>query len=415
MAFTNATVTNITCNGGSDGSITSGASGGVPAYTYSWSNDGTANSATEIGLTAGTYTQTVTDANGCTVSRAYTITQPLLLQIPLSDSIDHCSHNPSGKITARASGGTPPYNYVLIEGETYMQTNTSGVFEFLDAIQYSVQVTDAHGCVAIDSITIPARIPDVFTYTTVPTSCHGSEYNDGQINITPLSSNAPYSYSVDGGKTFSSNSVIGNLGAGYYMVTARNRYGCDTSFTVEITQPDSAWVIIIPNDTMIDLGDAIELIGSLTPAEGHQITSYHWSPSAGLSCDDCPNPTFSSYDKTTNYRLTITYNTICEATGTAKMMVSGEGEVYIPDAFSPNGDGNNDEFQVFGKGIKYATIRVFNRWGEKVFDSVESQFATWNGLYKGALQPPGVYTYAIVIEFLNGKKKEQRGSLTLIR
>ncbi|HEY0261841.1 MAG TPA: gliding motility-associated C-terminal domain-containing protein, partial [Chitinophagales bacterium] len=392
ITFVNPMVTNVSCNGGSDGRISSTATGGTPNYIYSWSHNTSLNSPTANGLTANTYTESVTDGNSCVVSQTFTVTQPALLQLSLSATIDPCSHTPSGKIVSTVTGGTPQYQFVLLQGTTVLQINASGIFTLLDAGNYSVSLTDSKGCTTAQNVVVSARIPDEFDVTTEETSCNGSQYHDGEIHISPLSPNAPYRYSVDNGNNFSTDSVISNLAAGYYTVTARNKYGCDTAFTVQVIEPAASLAVINPNDTTIQLGDGITLNGILVPSQNN-VTAYHWSPSAGLSCDDCPSPIFSGYEKYNTYSLTITYNNLCEATATGNVIVEGEGIVYIPNAFSPNGDGNNDEFIIFGKGIKYANIKVFNRWGEKVFDTMESLFATWDGTYKGALQPPAVYVY----------------------
>jgi gliding motility-associated-like protein len=89
----------------------------------------------------------------------------------------------------------------------------------------------------------------------------------------------------------------------------------------------------------------------------------------------------------------------------------------VPNAFTPNGDGNNDLFEIYGnkKVWKELSISIFNRWGEKVFESNDIQFF-WDGTYKGVLQNPGVYVYQLNLSYINGYfLPVQKGSLTLIR
>jgi gliding motility-associated-like protein len=90
-------------------------------------------------------------------------------------------------------------------------------------------------------------------------------------------------------------------------------------------------------------------------------------------------------------------------------------DVYVPNAFTPNGDGTNDVFEVFGTALKSVSMKIFNRWGEKVFDSGESQWASWDGTYMGSMQPTGVYVYYVELVYLDGVKKMREGSVTLIR
>ncbi len=87
--------------------------------------------------------------------------------------------------------------------------------------------------------------------------------------------------------------------------------------------------------------------------------------------------------------------------------------MFIPNTFSPNGDGNNDIFLVYGQDIRTLDLKVFNRWGELVFES-DNQFNGWDGTYKGQLQTPAVFTYVANITFLNNKKIQKKGSITLL-
>jgi gliding motility-associated-like protein len=94
--------------------------------------------------------------------------------------------------------------------------------------------------------------------------------------------------------------------------------------------------------------------------------------------------------------------------------VTGKPPVYIPNGFTPNGDGVNDMWFVYGTGIKDFKATVYNRWGEKVFES-DDQFQGWDGTYKGQMQGPGVFVYFVDIVYLSGEKESKQGSLTLIR
>ena len=134
----------------------------------------------------------------------------------------------------------------------------------------------------------------------------------------------------------------------------------------------------------------------------------------GLSCSDCPNPVVSSYSHINNYKLTITYNNGCLASDSARVLVIGTPRVFVPNSFSPNGDGNNDLFLIYGENIKTVNLKVFNRWGELVFNS-ENQFLGWDGNYKGQQQQTGVYVYEAQVTFLDNTQTLRTGSITLLR
>jgi gliding motility-associated-like protein len=141
-------------------------------------------------------------------------------------------------------------------------------------------------------------------------------------------------------------------------------------------------------------------------------------PSEGLSCADCPNPIVAGFVNGV-YTLTVSSfrqqsNVVC--TGTAQMFVNvgRHDPVYIPNAFSPNGNNINDRFFVYGRHIREIRLKIFNRWGEKIYDS-SNPFEGWDGTFKGQPQPAAVYTYVAEIIFLNNKETVKQGSITLIR
>lgn len=415
IRFIDTSVINISCNGGNDGSMAINGIGGTGVVVCSLpSGVQQGVPVTYTSLTAGSYTATLMDENGCTVDRTFTITEPTVLSLELSATIDPCSKTPSGIITSQAGGGVQDYQYYLSQNSYVLQNNAIGTFNELPAGSYNVELRDSNNCSITQSVIVPARNIDVFTAETRQPSCYGDEYKDGRIVITPSGVNAPYRYSIEG-STFSYDSGFYNLVAGIYDITVLNSNGCDTVLRLNVPPARPGIAVVNPNDTTIEIGEQIMLDAQLSPYSTSDINSYHWYPSDGLSCDDCPNPTVSSYARENEYQLTITYNDICEAKAMATVIVSGEGAIYIPNAFSPNGDGNNDYFEIYGKIIKTAKVQVFNRWGEKVYDSVENPLKWWDGTFNGSLQPPMIYTYIAEIEFLDGKVKRQMGSLTLIR
>ena len=161
-------------------------------------------------------------------------------------------------------------------------------------------------------------------------------------------------------------------------------------------------------------GQVVVLSAYLTPNAAVTINSYQWSPFAGLSCVDCYSPVASPYGYDNTYTVTITYNNVCTATASATILVSENLQVYIPNCFTPNGDGNNDVFLIYGQGIKTLNLKIFNRWGEKVFES-NNQFLGWDGTYKNILQDPAVFVYETNITFLDNRQIQKKGSITLLR
>jgi gliding motility-associated-like protein len=417
IVFINPSVQDVKCHGENTGSIHSEATGGTGNIQYGWSHNLGLNSPDALNLIQGTYYQIATDANGCKdTSNLFVVNEPTQLTLLANATPELCIGAANGTITSIAGGGTPGYSFDLTLGGAIIQTNASGSFSSLSPATYIVDVTDANGCVEMQTATVYSQEHDMFTVDVDSTSCYGAQYKDGVIRVESQTLlNGPYQYSIDNGKTYSYVSDFYNLSAGVYTVFAKNNNGCDTSFIVEVPEPLPATLAIIPNDTSIHIGEQIGLAIQLYPYPTSSITSYHWTPAAGLSCDDCPNPTMTSYQKNNTYLLEVTYSNECKASAIATINIKSDTSLYIPNAFSPNGDGNNDLFEVYGRELKTVHMEVFNRWGEKVYDSMGNPYASWDGKYKGELQPPSVYVFSVEVEYLNTKKDRRSGSVTLIR
>jgi gliding motility-associated-like protein len=109
------------------------------------------------------------------------------------------------------------------------------------------------------------------------------------------------------------------------------------------------------------------------------------------------------------------YNNNCVSSSKVNVVVRPILGVYVPNAFTPgNQDGVNDVFRIFGTAIKTIDFKVFNRWGEKVFES-NTQEKTWDGSFKNSPAPSGAYSYSLYVEYLNGFSETKKGTITLIR
>ena len=216
----------ISCNGDTDGSVTASQTGGTSAYTYSWNTGGTA--ALETGLGVGTYSVTITDANGCTDSSSVVLTQPAVLVSSASvTSIISCNGVSDGQVTATQTGGTSAYTYSWNDGQT-TATATS-----LSAGTYSVTITDANGCT--DSSSVVLTQPAVLVSSASVTStldCNGD--SDGQVTASQTGGTSAYTYSWNDGQT---TATATSLSAGTYSVTITDANGCTDSSSVVLTQP----------------------------------------------------------------------------------------------------------------------------------------------------------------------------------
>lgn len=261
------TQVNVGCFGNSTGSVNLTVTGGTSPYTYLWSNNGTVEDPT--GMSAGSYTVTVTDANGCTAQTSVTITQP---QAPLALSTTQvnvlCFGNSTGSVNLTVTGGTAPYTYAWSNNTA--QEDPSN----LAAGTYTVTVTDANGCMATTTVTITQPQAGLAMSTTqINVLCFGN--STGSINLTVTGGTSPYTYAWSNNTTQEDPS---NLAAGTYTVTVTDANGCTSTTTVTILQPASAVSVSATAQNILCLGGT----GSVTsiPTGGVSPYTYLWNNNA---------------------------------------------------------------------------------------------------------------------------------------
>lgn len=229
--------TDVSCFGGTNGTITLTVSGGLNPYTYLWSNGSTTKN--KLALAAGTYTVTVTSANGCVGTYSATISQPTALIATTTSTAVSCNGGNNGTATVAASGGTPGYTYLWNTVPVQTLATATG----LSAGSRSCTITDSKGCVKIVVVTIaqPAKITLAIAKVNVTT--FGG--NNGSATANAGGGVTPYSYLWNNGQT--TQTAIGLI-AGTYSVTVTDANGCTKSGTTVITQPPARLVGGVNND-----------------------------------------------------------------------------------------------------------------------------------------------------------------------
>ncbi len=395
------THTHVLCNGGNGASIDITASGGNPAFSYLWNDAVTTEDRTS--LSAGTYSVTANDINQCSVSLSIVITEPAALAISEIHTHESCAGYTDASISVTVTGGSPAYSFIWNDGVT--SPNRINI----PAGAYSVTVSDNNSCTGSTSVIITEPVGMTVTPVVNNPTCP-SNGNDGSIVISVSGSTPPYQFIWSDGSGFSSNT---SLGEGNYSVSISDANGCTAGNNFVLAYQFGFTVDASPSVT-ISLGDEAQLGYTLSGSAG--VYSSIWSPPYALSCVACEVPV-SSPAVTTHYTVTVTNEAGCTASDTTTVYVNTLHDVFVPNVFTPNGDGNNDVFQVYGKlkALQYLEIQVFNRWGEKVFESSDHRFA-WDGSYKGVLQNPQVFIWQLKLTWLDGQRDEiRKGSLTLVR
>ncbi len=157
-------------------------------------------------------------------------------------------------------------------------------------------------------------------------------------------------------------------------------------------------------DTGIDYGDQAQLVGF---GNGSMV----WSPALTLSCDSCAAPVAEPLSSTT-YTVLLTDMNGCTATDQVTVFVNGS--LFVPNTFTPNGDGVNDSFFAKATEVKEFRLLVFNRWGEEIFASTQLS-QSWDGSYHGVSSPIDTYVWRVDLTELNGKKRTVFGHVNLVR
>lgn len=382
-----------TC-GNSNGTASITPTGGTGPYTYAWSNSQTTQQIT--GLAAGSYSVIVTDANGCTTTATATILNSGAPTIQVTSQSDPtCFSGTNGTATIVATGGTGPYTYNWSPSGGTASSATG-----LGAGTYTVTVTGSDGCTQTQTIALTSPTAILSTTSSTPDDCNSS---NGSAAISVSGGTPGY---VLAWSTGSSNDTITGLSAGSYTCTVTDANGCTTSTTVLVGTSGS----VTANAGV----DVTILQGQTTPLTGTGGITWTWTPAGSLDCSNCQNPN-ATPSVTTTYILTVTDSLGCTDTDTVVVFVDIEcGDLFLPTAFSPNGDGENDEYCVRSNCIKTLQFEIYNRWGEKVFGTSDPDIC-WDGTWREKPCEAAVFTYFIRGEMIDGTPIEGQGNITLVK
>ncbi len=402
---------NVKCFGEATGWATVTGAGGSKPYSYFWSGGTQTDSLTQ-NLAAGNYTVTITDANGCPATTTVTIKQPAALALDLFTTDVQCFGESNGTAKATPSGGTPPYQYLWWNGEL---TQT---IKDLPAGITGLTLTDANGCHLLDSVNIkqPAS-PVAATAQKSDVGCFGGR--DGRITFVANGGTPPYRYTLDD-KPWNGSPVQIGLSAGFYVPKVIDKYGCIFELdTIIIDQRDPVLVDLGPDVTII-LGENTQLFAQVANAAG-QVT-YSWSKedSIWLSCLDCPDPFVDSLIYQNYFLVQVVDSLGCRAQDQILVTVEKPRKVFVPTAFSPNGDLNNDRLLVHGQQSAHILdFRIYDRWGELVFEGRDFDLndpdTGWDGTFRNKPMDPGVFVWVLEVLYSDGYKEVLKGNTTLIR
>lgn len=460
---TTSLISNVTCFGMSDGSAVAYANSGAPPYSFLWSNG--QPMALANGLSAGIHTVLVTDANLCQSTATITISQPVDLLITAPQSFSLC-YGLSTSLYGNVTGGTPPYSFLW----NTSQTTPSIMINPTVATNYTLAVKDHNSCKKTKTFTV-----SVLPNNPLTLSINGGTICSGQsIVLTAYGAGGGgvgYDYLWSNGQRGSSISVNPSITTNYSVIL-KDICGNTTTRNALITVHSPPQVSIQGTTTICE-GERTKLkvLGGGTHVwnNGDTSTVIHVSPinntlfSVTSTSNGCSNsaslginvtkinvelgPPIDLCDtgpvvlKASNsgerylwntgdtiqtikvedqgmYYVNVTYK------GCNKMDyilvtgdIYGETNFYVPNAFSPNGDGLNDCFSPVGVNITELNLEIYNRWGNLVYKTQDLNNHCWDGKYKNEVAMDGIYVWVLRYKTLCTKAKliEKTGHILLLK
>ncbi|RMG84564.1 MAG: hypothetical protein D6714_07665 [Bacteroidetes bacterium] len=397
-----------TCNGDTDGSITVNIEIANDPVTYDWGS-GPQPDNTLSGIGAGLYSVTVTDATGCSGTFNFDVEDFPVLE-PNLDAVDiSCFGEQDGSIIAEPVGGAGNYTFLWSNNST-----KEGIFNLPEGI-YTLTLTDGNGCAVISSAEIvepPDLVLDLVEIGDVV--CFGD--TTGFISVAGSGGTPPLEYSI-GGQDFQPDPTLNGLSGGTYSVVVQDARGCRDSLSATINTPPPL-IVEAGDDQTVELGYTVNLHAVHTPPF-HPVT-WSWTPPENLNCPDCDDPVARPVE-TTQYVITIEDEAGCRSEDSLTVFVVKNYPVYVPNAFSPNNDGTNDRFTLFGGPAveQIRSLKIFSRWGSMVFEGYNLQINNpaqgWDGTFNGQKMNPAVFAYVAEVAFIDGEVIVFKGDVTLVR
>lgn len=399
------------CAGGNDGSAGVSVTGGTPPYTYLWSEGSTTS--TIYGLASGIYSVLVTDGLGCIQTTVVNLVDPAAVSASVT-SISHvrCYGQRNGSITVGAIGGRAPYTYSW--STTPVQNGPTATN--LPSGSYTVLVTDANGCfTTAGGLILQPASPLVASITPPPAQCPGEKF---QIFGNATGGTPPYTY-VWTPATGLSNPTTQNPFVTYvistsYTVIVTDANGCKDSHTDVVTVhpgPKADFrIIFVSDDSTLYNNELTDLKNLSTPGG----MSYLWHFGDGKQ-DTAFEPQHQ-YQTEGTYLITLIVTTDkgCTDTTAVPVKYKNQPKIFVPTAFSPNGDGVNDYFKIAYLNLTNFNVFIYDRWGNKLYQSQDPSFR-WDGSLEGKPLQEGVYTVYLKGIGSKGEQVEYSGTVTLIR
>ena len=319
-----------------------------------------------------------------------------------------CTGAGDGSVTANAEG-IPPFTFAWSTGDT--NQSITG----LSVGTYHVTITDGNECESVADITLADPPEFSIGFIVSQPDCFDAEA--GSIEVDQQGGIEPIRYSIDG-IHFQSSLLFENLSGGTYEITAYDANDCEVKEIIWLNVPLQVNVelgdnmIIIPGDTVV--------IEAIVNVPYDSLAGIIWT---GLTNPDCPNCLTQPVVPiiTTTYSVTVSTHDGCTDEDEMTLFLERNHDIFIPNIFTPNGDGVNDEIVISGgRDVKrIISFLIYDRWGNVVFEGKDfapgDETVAWDGTFRDEGVNPGVFAYRVIAELEGGESVVRYGDITLMR
>jgi gliding motility-associated-like protein len=399
----------VLCNGTNTGEIKLIVTGGTGVINYTLSTNPTLSTSNGLftNLYAGNYVVTAKDANGCSLSTALVLNQnPAIEFSEITAANPLCHGDANGSIYVKAIGGTGTLTYQINNGPSLSNGNYLG----LTGGNYLITVRDGNNCKKDTLIKIIEPASIYYSSLNIsPVYCFGE--NNGSIKATASGGTGKYSYYIRPGLYINQNGSFYNLQAGIYTLTVIDENQCNFDTVVTISPSLTPLQTTMTKGDLGCYGKGVEGWANANISGGEPPYTVVWSTNPVQTTEKAENLMYGYYfvdildANGCNIKDTVFIDpgTCCE-------------EVFIPNAFTPNGDGVNDLFRVTtSAGIELIQFAIFDRWGNRIWHTYDFRRG-WDGSYKGAQESMNTFHYIFHYKCLtDGNTYMRKGDVNLIR
>ncbi|MFT6359488.1 MAG: gliding motility-associated-like protein [Saprospiraceae bacterium] len=400
----------ISCFGANDAFINSTIEVLLGDFTVEWNTGDTISMLNN--LPPGMYEIKVTDNQNCQSIESVLIEEPAEVDGEIEITTEYfgfdvqCFEGENGAVELLAIGGTGALTFAWSNG------STESILTNISAGNYEVTITDLNACSDTEIVYLTEPLPIVLSVQTVDNLCFGDK--EGIIEIIDAEPESTYQFGLDC-NNFSTNTFFPNLAASDYIICVQTTTDCIYENEISIEQPPELTVEII-QDTVVFLGESALLFAETS----YPIDSLIWSPRAYLNCMNCLEVEASVLENTV-FTVTVFDLNDCEAKDAALVGINKKPRIFVPNVFSPNGDGMNDFLLIFAdSGVEeIAEFKIFSRWGSLIFEQNNFQpndpVYGWDGVFQSKKMDASVFVWFLKATLIDGSEVLLKGDFTLLR